>query len=256
MEDVQAKDGERYAVPSVDVVVPVLNEETCLRESIDTLAAFLRRQHFAATIVIADNGSEDGTPEIGRGLAATHAEVRYHRLEARGRGLALKAVWGESTAEIVAYMDVDLSTNLGYFPLLIDGFRAGYDVSIGSRLMQASRTRRSLRREVLSRAYNLLVRSLFFHRFSDAQCGFKAIRRDVFLELLPHIKDDHWFFDTEMLLLAERNGYRIFEVPVEWIEDLDSRVKILQTAWEDIKGLLRVRFAGTRLPTGKGRRER
>jgi len=256
MADLQAIEEEGHAGQTVDVVVPVLNEETCLRKSIESLAAFLRKQHFAATIIIADNGSEDRTPEIGRELAASHAEVRYRRLEARGRGLALKAAWEESSADIVAYMDVDLSTNLGYFPLLVEGIRAGYDVAIGSRLMQASRTRRSFRREVLSRAYNLLVRSLFCQRFSDAQCGFKAIRRDVFLKLLPHIKDDHWFFDTEMLLLAERSGYRIFEVPVEWIEDLDTRVRIVPTAWEDIKGLLRVRFAGPRQVTGKDRRER
>jgi hypothetical protein len=139
---------------------------------------------------------------------------------------------------------VDLSTNLKFFPLLIHGITIGYDLATGSRLLQASHTKRSLKREVISRGYNCLVKALFWNRFSDAQCGFKAVRREVALRLMPHTQNTNWFFDTELMLLAEKHGFSIFEVPVDWIEDLDTRVKIVSTALEDVRGLLRMRAAG------------
>jgi glycosyltransferase involved in cell wall biosynthesis len=163
-------------------------------------------------------------------------------LEEKGRGRALKAAWLASEADVVAYMDVDLSTNLWSFLPLVAPLATGHsDVAIGSRLLRGEMVTRQWKRELISRCYNLLIKAMFGNGFSDAQCGFKAIKRTVAKELLPWVEDDEWFFDTELLLLAEERGYRVSEVPVDWIEDLDSRVDIASTALEDVKGLLRVR---------------
>ncbi|MEX2088422.1 MAG: glycosyltransferase, partial [Bacteroidota bacterium] len=163
-------------------------------------------------------------------------------LDQKGRGRALKKVWSESRADILSYMDVDLSSNLYAFPPLVEALiSGGFDIGIGSRLLKASTTRRSLKREVVSRTYNLLVKAFFFTKFSDAQCGFKAITKEAAGRLLPNVEDTGWFFDTELLVIAEKSGYRIFDLPVSWVEDLDSRVKIVRTAMDDIQGLIRVR---------------
>jgi glycosyltransferase involved in cell wall biosynthesis len=228
---------------TTDIVVPVHNEEHTLRASIASLLDFLAgTTFFDASIVIADNASTDGTLAVARELEREQPRVHALQVPSRGRGGALKAAWSASRADVVSYMDVDLSTNLRFFPLLIHGIALGYDVAIGSRLLQASQTRRSLKREILSRTYNRLVKLMFRNRFSDAQCGFKALRADVARDLLAHVEDTDWFFDTELLLQAERRGYKIFEVPVEWIEDLDSRVRIMRTAFDDVRGLIRVRM--------------
>ncbi len=198
-------------------------------------------------ITIANNGSTDRTIDVAMQLAAADPRVRLLNVTRKGRGLALRAAWSQSSADIVSYMDVDLSTNLQYFPLLVEGLCCGYDIAIGSRLMQASMVARRLKREILSRGFNLLIRLLFRTRFSDAQCGFKALRRDVAQNLLPHVVNNGWFFDAELLILAEKNGFRLFEAPVEWMEDLDSRVHLWSTAIEDIKGLVRMRTGRLRL---------
>jgi glycosyltransferase involved in cell wall biosynthesis len=192
-------------------------------------------------IIIANNGSTDRTVEVAEQLAAADIRLRLLNLSRKGRGLALRTAWSQSSADIVSYMDVDLSTNLRYFPLLVEGLCCGYDIAIGSRLMQASMVARRLKREVLSRGFNFLIRLLFRTRFSDAQCGFKALRRETAQALLPHVVNNGWFFDAELLILAEKNGLRLFEAPVEWMEDLDSRVQLWSTAIEDIKGLVRMR---------------
>ena len=228
---------------SVDVVIPVYNEENVLAGSVTVLRGFLSESlPNPWRIVIADNGSSDGTLGIARSLSEQHADVDYVQIELKGRGRALRKAWLESPAGIVSYMDVDLSTKLDAFPKLISALEDGYDIAIGSRLMRGAKVRRSLKREVTSRGYNLLIKLMFFPSFTDAQCGFKAVRRDAAQELVPLIEDQAWFFDTELLLLAEMKGYRIKEVPVEWMEDSDTRVKIARTAWEDVKGLFRVRF--------------
>ncbi len=169
-------------------------------------------------------------------------------MEQRGRGRALKRAWAESNADIVAYMDVDLSTDLSALPQTIaavDG--EGYDIAIGSRLKRGAQVMgRSFKRELISRSYSLIFRAMFLAGFQDAQCGFKAVSRRAADEVAPLVVDNGWFFDTEMLLIAEKNGYRIKEIPVKWTDDPDSRVKIISTAWEDIKGLLRLRFGGLR----------
>lgn len=226
------------------VTIPVYNEEKALPVSIPTLHAFLgeRMAGYDWMIEIADNASIDRTPEVSRELAAQYDRVRYLRLEQKGRGRALKKSWTESDADIVSYMDVDLSTNLDSFPPMVHALaHEGYDIGTGSRLMKGANTERSFKREFISRSYNLMVKAMFFTRFSDAQCGFKAVTRQVVDVLIPHVDDNVWFFDSELLIIGEKSGYRIFDVPVKWIEDLDTRVKIVKTAIDDIKGLLRVR---------------
>ena len=228
---------------SVDIVIPVYNEEKALESSVGILRDFLKENLSCRwQIVIADNGSIDGTLSVAKSLSEQYPEVRYVQLELKGRGRALRKAWMESEADAVSYMDVDLSTELEAFPKLIEALDGGYHIAVGSRLMAGSNVKRSLKREITSRGYNLLIKLMFCSGFTDAQCGFKAVRRDVVRELVPHIDDQAWFFDTELLLLAGKKGYRIKDVPVKWIEDDDTRVRIVNTAWEDIKGLLRVRF--------------
>ena len=204
--------------------------------------------HIGWRVVIADNGSTDSTPEIGSRLSDGLDDVGFLRLDQRGRGRALKAAWRASDADAVAYMDVDLSTDLEALPALVGAIEAGRcDMAIGSRLCPGAHvTGRSLKREVISRAYNLLIRAMFLVRFRDAQCGFKAVSRRAADNIVPLIEDHGWFFDTEMLLVAEKGGYSIEEVPVSWTDDPDTRVRILSTAWTDFKGLLRMRFGGLR----------
>lgn len=229
----------------VDVVIPVYNEEKDLPTSIETLHQFMTaNMPYDWRIVIADNASIDRTLEIAKALSERYPRVTYIHLDQKGRGRALRKAWLESDADIVSYMDVDLSTDLKALPPLIAALTTGvYDVAIGSRLLPASQVTRQPKREIISRLYNLLIKLMFWNHFSDAQCGFKALTRRAVQALVPLIKDQAWFFDSELLLLAERKGFRIFEVPVEWVEDLDTRVKIVSTAWEDIKGLVRVRFS-------------
>ena len=236
----------------VDVVVPVFDEEETLVRNVETLLAYLGAEFPCRyRIVIADNASTDGTPAIGAELARAHDEVAYLRLERKGRGRALRTAWLQSDANVVSYMDVDLSTNLESFLPLVAPILSGHsEVAIGTRLGHSAHVKRRLKREVLSRAYNLLIHTGFRGGFSDAQCGFKAVRADVARRLLPLVEDDDWFFDTELLLLAARNGLRIYEVPVDWIEDLDSRVELLPTIASDLAGLWRMRRAFWR---GRGR---
>jgi glycosyltransferase involved in cell wall biosynthesis len=229
----------------VEITIPVHNEQKDLDQNIGRLVEFVRSVGvFESRIVIADNASTDGTRAVAEDLARRYPNVAVVHLADKGRGGALRAVWSRSEADVVSYMDVDLSTNLKFFPLLIHGLSIGYDVAVGSRRLQASQTERCFKREIVSRGYNWIVKALFWNRFSDAQCGFKALDRRVAQRLLPHVRDNSWFFDTELMLLAEKWGHKIFEVPVEWIEDLDSRVRIVPTALEDLRGLVRMRLAG------------
>src|SRR6476661_4229291 len=229
--------------PVLDVVVPVHNEQ-------HTVAACVRRLHehlvqtfpYPFRITVADNASTDATVEVASGLVAELPGVALVRLAEKGRGRALKAVWLASDAPILAYMDVDLSTDLDALWPLVAPLMSGHsDLAIGTRLARQSRVVRGTRRELISRCYNLVLRGALGARFSDAQCGFKAIRADVAAELLPLVEDPTWFFDTELLVLAERCGLRIHEVPVDWYDDPDSRVDVVATALDDLRGIRRVR---------------
>lgn len=227
----------------VDIVIPVYNEEQIVAQSVSTLRDFLLKNvSFEWTIIIADNASTDATLSVAKILSAEYPDVEYIYIEQKGRGRALRKTWLESNADIVSYMDVDLSTGLEAFPQLITAIEDGYDIAIGSRLMSESQVERSLKREITSRGYNLLIKAILFTKFHDAQCGFKAVKKSVVQEIVPLIQNQEWFFDTELLILATKNGYRIKEIPVKWVEDTDSRVHLMKTIKEDIKGLLRLRF--------------
>ena len=227
---------------ALEIVVPVFNEETVLEKSITTLANYLTLEMPSTwQITIADNASTDNTPNIATRLAEAFPNVTYRRLNAKGRGHALRDAWSASDAEVLAYLDVDLSTDLAALPPLVAPLLSGHsDISIGTRLGQNSRVSRGPKREFISRSYNFLLKRTMQVRFSDAQCGFKAIRADVARRLLPHVEDNGWFFDTELLIIAERSGLRIHEIPVDWVDDPDSRVDIRQTAIDDVRGLIRV----------------
>ena len=227
---------------TVDVVVPVYNEERALRGCLKVLESYLdERFPFQWTITIVDNASTDDTLSIANELADRIDRVRVLHLDEKGRGRALRAAWQSSDADVVAYMDVDLSTGLdALLPLVAPLVNGHSDISIGSRLAVGARTVRGPKREVISRCYNAIIRLSHGARFSDAQCGFKAARTEVIRPLLAHVKDDNWFFDTELLLVAEHNGLRVHEVPVDWVEDIDTRVSVASTALEDIRGLIRV----------------
>ena len=225
----------------VEIVVPVFNEESALAPSIERLLARLQEFPFSSRVVIADNASTDATLSIARELADRHDQVSVLHLDAKGRGRALRACWTAADADVVAYMDVDLSTDLDALLPLVAPLMSGHsDIAIGSRLAQGSRVIRGPRREFISRTYNLLLRGVFGAHFSDAQCGFKAVRTDRARELLPLVRDDEWFFDTELLLVSERAGLRIHEVPVDWIDDPDSRVDVVATARADLQGMVRI----------------
>jgi putative flippase GtrA len=233
----------------LDIVVPVFDEERELESSVRRLHAFLTSGFpYSFRITVADNASTDATPVIARRLAAEIPEVRTVRLEEKGRGRALRRVWSDSEADVLAYCDVDLSTDLGALLPLVAPLVSGHsDLAIGTRLGRGSRVVRGSKREFISRSYNLILRGALSARFSDAQCGFKAIRSDVARRLLPLVEDTGWFFDTELLVLAERSGLRIHEVPVDWVDDPDSSVDIVATAVADLKGVWRV---GRALATG------
>src|SRR3954453_19073383 len=232
--------------PAVDVVVPVYDEEADLDPSVRRLHAYLcERFPFTWRITIADNASRDGTPLVAARLAAELPGVRVVRLEEKGRGRALRAVWSASDATVLAYMDVDLSTDLDALLPLVAPLLSGHsDLAIGSRLARSARVVRGPKREVISRCYNAVLRVALRVRFSDAQCGFKAVRRDAADALLPAVRDDGWFFDTELLVLAQRRGLRIHEVPVDWVDDPDSRVDVVATALADLRGVARLLVAG------------
>jgi putative flippase GtrA len=236
------EDAARRGAPVLDVVVPVYNEQVALASSVRKLHRYLTETlPFSARITIADNASIDETPRIAAQLAEELEGVRVVRLEQKGRGRALNAVWADSDAPVLAYMDVDLSTDLAALAPLVAPLISGHsDLAIGTRLARTSRVVRGPKREIVSRCYNMILKTTLSAKFSDAQCGFKAIRADVARQLLPLVADTGWFFDTELLVLAERSGLRIHEVPVDWVDDPDSRVDIITTATDDLKGVARL----------------
>ena len=229
--------------PSFDIVVPVYNEEKELKESIGKLANFLNNNFgdFDWFIYIVDNASTDDTWLIAKQLAQSMPKVITRHLHQKGRGRAVKYVWQKTKSDIVAYMDVDLSTDLKHFPPLVHALTGGYDLAIGSRNARGAHVhRRSLLRTITSKGYLMLIKLLFRVHFSDAQCGFKAVTRRVVEEVIPKVVDDEWFFDTELLILAEKMGYRIYEEPVTWIDNPGSTVRVMKTMQGDIVGLWRL----------------
>ncbi len=244
---------------AVDVVVPVFNEEERLPEGMMILSRFLqeRMTEHHWRIVIADNGSTDSTPSVSEMLAQRYPGITYTYIPQKGRGRAIRTAWLQSNADIVSYMDVDISTSLNQFPRLVRAVERDYHIAMGSRFARGADVKRSMKREVVSRSYSLMIKSLFFLPFNDYQCGFKAFRRDAAQALLPLVKNDHWFFDTELLIIAAKAGYRIREIPVQWVEDRRSKVRVVSTAWEDVRGLMRLRLGGVpKVPGAPGRGKR
>src|SRR6185436_11465992 len=232
--------------PDVEIVVPVHNEERGLAVSIRRLHRVLSAElPFTWRLTIADNASTDATPAVAAALTTELVSVRRLRLEEKGRGRALRAAWSASDAVVVCYMDVDLSTDLRALLPLVAPLLSGHsDLAIGTRLAHGARVVRGPKRELISRSYNSLLHAVLRARFSDAQCGFKAARTDALgAGLLDAVRDDGWFFDTELLILAQRRGLRIHEVPVDWVDDPDSRVKIVRTAVDDLRGVARLAAA-------------
>jgi glycosyltransferase involved in cell wall biosynthesis len=247
------------ADPVVEIVVPVFNEAHVLVEQIHVLHdALTASLPVPWQITIADNGSTDGTGELAAELAANVETIASLQLSAKGRGRALRGAWTQSRAEVLAYTDVDLSTDVAaLFPLIASVLSGHADIAIGSRLAPGAHTRRGLKRDLISRAYNQLLHLALGTRFRDAQCGFKAIRADVARSLLPEVLDQAWFFDTELLVRAERHDLRVVEIPVDWADDPDSRVEIIPTARDDLRGIWRiVRDLGPRRHTGPIRLDR
>jgi glycosyltransferase involved in cell wall biosynthesis len=230
---------------SVDLVIPCYNEERVLAESVGRLKAWAAANlPYKWRVVVADNASTDGTLAVAQRLAAEDPDaVAVVHLDRKGRGRALKRAWLESNADAMCYMDVDLSTDLEMItPLLAGVLDEGCDVAYGSRVSRGSDVERSLKREINSRGYIAFIKLLFWTKFADAQCGFKAITRDAAQRLLPHVQDGEWFFDTELLILAEKGGYRLKEVPVKWVEDPDSRVKFPQDIIKMATQLIKLRL--------------
>jgi len=240
----------KFRGPVLDLVIPVYNEVAGLDRSVRAVRAYLDCSFpYSARVTIADNASTDGTLAVARALAEELVGVQVIHLPAKGRGRALRAAWLGSDADVLAYLDVDLSTDLSALLPLVAPLISGHShLAIGTRLTRTSRVVRGRKRELISRCYNLVLRGTLAAHFSDAQCGFKAIRADAARELLPLVEDPGWFFDTELLVLAERAGLRIHEVPVDWVDDPDSRVDIVSTAMADLRGVARL---GRDLVTGR-----
>lgn len=237
--------------PSVLVVLPVYNEEKILRQSVHTLTTFLQDyERYIWKIVIADNNSQDNTGDIGRIIASENPLVQYLHIPRKGRGIALRTAWGQSDCDFVSYMDIDLSTGLDALIHAVDLLNGGTDIIVGNRLDKDSKVERCLKREFVSRSYNIVIKLSLGIHFNDAHCGFKTGRREVVQKLLPYIVDNEWFFDTEILFYAEKLGFRIKGIPVVWKEDLDTKAKIFKDAYDDLCGLYRLRFHNN---LGKGK---
>lgn len=226
----------------VDILLPVYNEEHVLETSVVSLRKFLsdNGSNFDWVITIGDNASTDNTLEVAKDLEKKYKDVTVAHLPLKGRGRMVKYAWKKSEADILTYMDIDLSTDLNAFIPMVEAVMEDYHIAIGSRQYKGADVDRSIKREIISRGYIKVLKFLLGFPYTDAQCGFKAVSKKVVNDLFDHIVDDEWFFDTELLYIGFKEGYKVKEIPVRWIEDRDSRVKIVRTAWLDMKGVFRM----------------
>lgn len=239
---------------TVDLVIPCYNEEHVLAGSVERVLAFAdAHPEHQWRVVVANNASTDGTLAVAQALEQRFpGRVAALHIPVKGRGIALRTAWLTTEADVMAYMDVDLSTDLAHLPALVDPIAAGeVDLAYGTRLHRESQTTRSAKREFISRSYVFILNRVAGLRVTDAQCGFKAISREAARALVPLVRDTQWFFDTELLWIAQVNGYRMREVPVRWVEDPDTRVKIVKTAREDLEGIWRLKRGGVPRVAGR-----
>ncbi len=223
------------------ITLPVFNEEKIIEKNVEIIRNFLIETfHDNTQIIIADNGSTDLTPEKSKKLSEKYSDIRYVYIYEKGRGRALRNALSKSNADVLSYMDIDISTNLEAFPKLIKAIEDGYDIAIGSRFVKGSHVSRSIKRELLSRGYNILLKLFFDISFNDSQCGFKAVNRRIVEEIIPKVKDNAWFFDTELLIKAEKKGFKIKEIPVYWTENKDSKVNIIKTIVDYMRSIFRL----------------
>ena len=235
----------------IEITIPILNEEKTLDKQVRKAYIYIKQNlnDFGIIhIMLVDNGSTDNTQEIARLLCLELPGVYYLRLEEKGVGRALKYSWGQSKADIIGYMDLDLATDLCYLRSALEGLTVDQvDIVNGSRLAKGARViGRSFIRNVTSRIFNFIVKMVFNTSFSDGMCGFKFLKRSCLENLLEAgAKSDGWFFASEILITGEYLGYRVSEIPIQWTDDPDSKVKIGKLGIEYIKAM---RVLHSRLP--------
>ncbi len=231
---------------AVSIILPAHNEAGKIDEAVRQTKQAMAAVTPSYELLIAEDGSVDGTAERARALAATDPYVRHLHSDVRlGRGKALNRAFKVARGAVIMFMDVDLSTDLAYLQPLISAIRdEHYDIAIGSRLLSASETKRSVKRSTLSTVYNFLVRLMLRSKLRDHQCGFKAFRRTSLLHILDEITDEHWFWDTELLVRAQRTGYRIKELPVHWEDKgaANTKVRALRDSAGMFSNIIRLFF--------------
>lgn len=236
----EVHDSEASSMPLVEITIPVLNEEDQLAASITTIDGFLTSHKFSGVrIILGDNGSTDATCAIAGRLCQTYPWLTYVRIDQRGVGRALKKTWGDSTADIVGCMDLDLATDLEHIPEALAAIEQGADLVYGSRLHErAIVVGRTLKRELVSRCFNFIVRNYLGVAISDAMCGFEFLRRPLYPTLAAAgAVNDGWFFSAEVLIVAEWKGLKLVELPVNWTDSSTSKVRILPLSLEYLKAM-------------------
>ena len=212
------------------IIIPTHNDEKIISKNIAYIDSYIKKNFTELKnykIAVIENGSCDNTKIICKRLSKKYSNISFSYLIKKGRGGALRYAMKKNKADIYCYMDSDLSTNLSCFKNLIENMQS-YDILIGTRYHPSSKIKRGFRRLFLSKIYNKLVQLFFKVRFSDFQCGFKAFNKKVIKNLLPQIQDNSWFFDTEFLIIAYKNNYKIYELPIIWKESSNSSVKIFR----------------------------
>lgn len=227
---------------NIEIILPVYNEEKILKKNVLKVKQFFDKYCKNFLIVIVDNGSTDHTYEIAESLQNEYSNIAAFRLKEKGRGRALRFRILNSPFPFIGYMDIDLSSNLSCLLRMYEELSRGYDIVIGSRLLPGAEVQRSLIRRFLSTGYSFLVQCILNLPYKDYQCGFKLFRRERILDLLTLIKNNNWFFDTELIYYAHNNKLRIKEIPVLWKERKRGKVRLIPTIVEDVLGIVRLKL--------------
>ena len=236
------KEASSNAKVDVSVVLPAYNEADKLEGAVTKISQALKETRYVYEIVIAEDGSTDGTAERAEELTQKFPYIKHiHREKRLGRGTALNNAFKQCNGKVFVYMDLDLATDLKYLKPLIDAITVeDNDFSTGSRMLPESKVERSLSRSISSKTYNFLVRHMLGSNLKDHQCGFKAFKRDPVLALLDDVEATHWFWDTEIMVRAHRQGYKIKEIAVEWKSGRDTKVNLLKDSWDMFQQIMRL----------------